>query len=103
MIPEEIGHQLHDKATRGTALTAQEQAQLDEWYHQQDRSESQDFNGSWGESAVAELRSQVVEALAQMQAVAADLQNLAGSNEALRREVTALRERVAQGPATQRA
>lgn len=101
MIPEELGQQLHDKATRGAALTAQEQAQLDEWYHQQDGSESQGLNRSYGESAVAALRSQVAEALAQMQAVAADIQNLAGANEALRREVTALRERVAQRPAPQ--
>ncbi|SRR6266511_3586103 len=101
MIADELGQQLHDKATRGATLTAQEQAQLDEWYSQQDRTESQSLGQSYGESAANALRSQVAEALAQMQAVAADIQNLAGANETLRREVTALRERVAQRPAPQ--
>ncbi len=54
-----------------------------------------------GESTVAALRGQVAEALTQMQAVASDIQNLVGTNEALRREVLALQERVAQRPAPQ--
>jgi len=101
MISDELGQQLHDKATRGGAMTAQEQARLDEWYRQQDSIESQTISPSHGESTVAALRSQVIEALAQMQAMAADIQNLAGANETLRGEVTALRERVAQRPAPQ--
>ena len=99
MIADELGQQLHDKATRGGALTAQEQAQLDEWYRQRDAAESQSMARANTEGTVAALRGQVAEALAQMQAVAADIQNLAGANEALRREVAALQERVAERPA----
>jgi hypothetical protein len=101
MIADELGQQLHDTGTRGGALTAQEQAQLDEWYRQQDASESQSISRSNGKNPVTALRSQVGEALAQLQAMAADLQKLAGANETLRHEVTALRERVAQRPAPQ--
>ena len=87
---------MHDKATRGGALTAQEQAQLDEWCRQQDAAESQSMVQANIEGTVAALRGQVAEALAQVQVVAADIQNLAGANEALRREVAALQERVAE-------
>lgn len=101
MIADEIGQQLHDKSTRGASLTAREQAQLDEWYREHDNSEGSGLNRSKGESAIAALRTQITEGLAQMQAVAADIQNLAGANETLRREVTALRERMAQRLARQ--
>ena len=106
MIADELGQQLHDKATRDGALTAQEQAQLDEWYRQEDAAESQSLAGADradSESVLVALRGQVAQALAQMQAVTADIQNLVGANEALRREVAALQERVAQGSAPHRA
>lgn len=99
MIADDLGQQLHDRATRGAPLTAPEQAQLDEWYRQQDRAEAQRLGQSNGGGDATALRNQVTEALAQMQAVAADIQSLSSANEALRREVTALRERVASQPA----
>jgi len=103
MIPDTLGEQLHDKATRGGTLTTQERAQLDEWYQQQDAIESQSISGSSGEGAVAALRGQVAEALAQLQAVTADIRNLAEANDRLRREVVTLRQRVAKRPAAQSA
>jgi hypothetical protein len=101
MIPDELGQKLHDMATRGGTLTPQERAQLDEWYRQQDGTESQSLSRTNGESAVTALRSQVAEALAQMQAVTADLQKLDDANETLRGEVTSLRQRMAHRPAPQ--
>src|SRR5437899_3341322 len=98
MITDELGQQLHDAATRGGALTPQDQAKLDEWYRQQDAAESQSIGRTDGERTVTALRVQVAEALAQMQTVAADIQTMAGANDALRREVAALRERVAKSP-----
>jgi hypothetical protein len=32
MIPDDVGRQLHDKATRGVALSDEEQARLAAWY-----------------------------------------------------------------------
>lgn len=40
MVPDELGKQLHDRVTRGEALTAEEQAQLEDWYATQDRAEA---------------------------------------------------------------
>jgi predicted HTH domain antitoxin len=36
MISDELGHQLHERATRGQRLTAEEQAQLASWYAEKD-------------------------------------------------------------------
>ena len=35
-----VGERLHDRATRGEVLTAEEQAQLNEWYAERDRAEA---------------------------------------------------------------
>lgn len=40
MDPNDVGERLHDRATRGVELTAEEQAQLNEWYAQRDRLEA---------------------------------------------------------------
>jgi hypothetical protein len=39
MIPDVVGQQLHDKATRGVALSVEEQAVLTEWYARHDEEE----------------------------------------------------------------
>ena len=39
MIPDEIGQKLHDRATRGETLTAEEQEQLRHWYAHHDQEE----------------------------------------------------------------
>ena len=36
MSTDELAKQLHDKATRGIALSTADQAKLDAWYAQQD-------------------------------------------------------------------
>lgn len=40
MISDDLGKQLHDKATRGLALTRSEQTQLEAWYELQDQVEA---------------------------------------------------------------
>jgi len=40
MVSDEIGKQLHNRATRGEVLSAEEQAHLEEWYATQDRAEA---------------------------------------------------------------
>jgi hypothetical protein len=101
MVSDELGRQLHDKATRGGALTAQERLQLDEWYREQDAAESQHPDRTTVAAQVTMLRTQVAEGLAQIQAATADIQSLAASNETLRREAAVLRERLAKRPIPQ--
>ena len=39
-IPADLGQRLHDRATRGESLSADEQVQLREWYALQDHAEA---------------------------------------------------------------
>jgi len=40
MISDNLAKQLHDKATRGELLSAEDQAQLENWYALQDNAEN---------------------------------------------------------------
>jgi hypothetical protein len=40
MIPDDVGKQLHDRATRGEKLSDAEQSSLDAWYAEKDREEA---------------------------------------------------------------
>ena len=95
MISDESGQRLHDRATRGEPLSSNERAQLDGWLAAKDVAEGQLLSAQSGESPLAKLRSQVNGALEQVVAVARSLQRISSENDELRREVAALRQRLA--------
>ncbi len=96
MITDSVGQQLHDQATRGVVLTAEAQAQLEEWYAQQDRRESVALAGLAPPQTLADLQVQVDAAVGQLATVSQRIQVLAGENEAVRKEVAALQRQLAQ-------
>lgn len=49
MVSDKLGEQLHDRATRGEALSEEEQAQLEDWYRTQDRAEMDEQQRLLGE------------------------------------------------------
>lgn len=94
MIPDNLAKQLHDRATRGGTLSAEEQRQLENWYASQDAAESEALGLAAGEKTLATLQAQVDAALAQLMTVAKRTQEIASENETLRREITALRHQL---------
>ncbi len=42
-MKDELGRQLHDRATRGIWLSAEERAQLEAWYAEMDQDEAADL------------------------------------------------------------
>jgi len=88
--------ELHDKATRGVALSAAEQAELEAWYTAQDSAESQLLAETAPRQRLAELQTDVQAAVAQLRAATLRIQVLSDQNEALRQEVTALQRQLAQ-------
>ena len=94
MISDELGKQLHDRATRGETLTAEEQARLESWYAVQDSAEMKELGLAEKEETASTLKAQVDAALAQLAAVTQRIQELAAENDALRREIAALRRQV---------
>lgn len=92
--------ELHDRATRGGVLSADERAQLQQWYAEQDRAEAEMLARAPAPQT-ARLRAEVVDAFAQLVAVSQQLQSQNAENESLRREIAALELRLAQRTAVQ--
>jgi hypothetical protein len=96
MVSDAIGRELHDRATRGVPLSAQDQAQLEEWYARQDRGEADRLAGAAPPGDLVKLRQDVDGALARLQGVTHRVQALAGENEALMQELATLQRQLKQ-------
>jgi hypothetical protein len=94
MSLDELAKQLHDKATRGLALSAEEQAHLEAWYIEQDEREHAILGPTGSAPRLATLHTQVETALAQLLTVTQRIQELTGYNETLRREIAVLQRQL---------
>ena len=101
MSGDDVALQLHDRATRGGALSAEEQALLDAWYARQDQEEAAALARSLPPANVAALQAHVDAAVAQLLTVTQRIQTLTAENEAVRQEIAALQRRLAQQSANQ--
>jgi hypothetical protein len=88
--------ELHDRSTRGLALSADEQVELDAWYAALDQTEVIGQPAGAAPPSVEPLQSQVDEALTTLRGVTERIQELAAGNDALRREIAVLQARVTQ-------
>jgi hypothetical protein len=101
MPTDEIFQQLHDKATRGLPLTAEERARLDAWYGQQDQEEMATLAGPTPAETLAGLRDQVAAATARLVTITQRIQALTLENDRLRQEIAALQGQITQRSAAQ--
>jgi hypothetical protein len=95
MSTDDLAKQLHDKASRGIVLSAEEQAQLEAWYAEQDQAESAVLGPTSSPQRRAALHTQVETALAQLRTVTQRIQDLMAQNEAMRREISVLQRQLA--------
>jgi hypothetical protein len=95
MISDELGKQLHDRATRRETLSAQERTLLETWYAAQDQAEMDALDLIIIES-VAILQAQVDSALGQLETAARRIRELAQENDRLCGEIAVLQRRLAQ-------
>jgi hypothetical protein len=93
-ISNELGLQLHDRWTKAEVLTAEEHAQLQEWYQQQDAEEAKDLNSLPTTVETAGLQVQVDMALTQLTTVIGQVRQVTSENEDLRREISALQQQL---------
>lgn len=96
MSNNELEKQLHDRHTRGEALSEEEQAQLQKWYAAQDRAEMDELNLTPTADTIAALQVQIDSALTQLAVITRRIQETAAENETLRREVADLHRQLAQ-------
>jgi hypothetical protein len=101
MSGEHLGQQLHDKTTRGDALSAEEKAQLEDWYARHDREEVAALTSALLPQSNTRLQAQVDAAVAQLLTVTQRIQTLAAENDAVRGEVASLQRQLAQRPEKQ--
>lgn len=90
MIPDEIGQKLHDRSTRGGALTAEEQEQLRHWYARHDQEEMAQLSAAPFASRLDDLQSRVQQVTAQVVAQAQRIEALTVENAQLRQEIGSL-------------
>ncbi len=88
--------QLHDRATRGKILSADEQTELEQWYAEQDLLESTLFDVPASTATDTPLQRHVNAALEQLRLITQRIQELSAENDALRQEIAELRRRLAQ-------
>ena len=94
---------LHDRATRGEALSADERARLNDWYAAEDKLEDQTLGQTPAPNCSDDLRKKTEEVFARLSVVTQQTQKLIAQNEALRQENDHLRQQLAQPPTTQAA
>jgi hypothetical protein len=96
MVSDELGMQLHDRDTLGEPLTAQEQAQLAEWYAAKDATEAAMLAATQTTLPnLAALETQVDRAIADVALSAQRLQQITVENKSLREEITGLKQQLA--------
>jgi hypothetical protein len=94
MTPDEVGKQLHDRATRGLPLSGEEQSLLAEWYARLNEEEGRQLSAPTPAPNVAVLRGLVDTTLTQIGAVSQKIQTILRENEALRNEIVILQQRI---------
>jgi hypothetical protein len=101
MEAHDLVQNLHERLSRGAVLSADERAQLEQWYARQDQEEDAALTRAQASPALDRLRGQVADATAQLQVVAQRIQTLSSENEAVRREIAAVQRQLAQRAAMQ--
>src|SRR5688500_18943608 len=88
------GQALHDKATRGEYLTSEEQRELEERYVQEDGIEAVVLDVTARDEVDTALQRQIDASLDQLQIVTRQIQEVSIENDAVRREIVELQQRL---------
>jgi hypothetical protein len=95
MLTNQQAQSLHDRATRGEAVSAEEQADLEAWYAVQDENETVCLQLGQS-SAIPALRANLGSAEAELQTVSRKIHEITAENDSIRRDVVSLRVKIAQ-------
>ncbi|NJN19107.1 MAG: hypothetical protein HC822_24065 [Oscillochloris sp.] len=91
---------LHDRATRGHTLTADEQAQLDAWYAVQDAAETVMLGNLSAPDDLRDLQAGVEQAITHILATSSRIRELDAQNTGLRFEIAELQQRLHRLPSS---
>jgi len=94
---------LHDRATRGEPLSAEEQARLEAWYGRLDREEAQSLTATFEDAASRRLRGDIHAALRRVHELTESVGGLMAANDDLRLDIAGLKAKLAQRATASRA
>jgi hypothetical protein len=96
MLSDELGMQLHDRETTGELLTAQEKAELEDWYAQKDSAEKSILEANQVPLPnLVVLQDQVDIAIEQLTAGVQQLHQMTQENKSLRKEIAEIKQQLA--------
>jgi peptidoglycan hydrolase CwlO-like protein len=98
MISDEVAKRLHDKATRGISLSAEEQSQLENWYLLQDSFENENYDLPKEDKNLISLQNQIDKAVAQLTTISKRIQKITSENHSLKQEIGILHNKLARLP-----
>ncbi len=101
-MSDELGQQLHDRATRGEELSPEEQKQLETWYAELDRAEATDL-GSVAAASEDSLSARIEGTLTEIVKVTKRIQELDRQTREVEQENADLRLRLGRHLSTQSA
>lgn len=90
---DELGQELHDRATRGQKLSSEEQERLDAWYAELDRAEAADL-GLGGGDPEGDLPGRIEKTLAEIARATQRIRELDRKAHEVEQENAALRLRL---------
>ena len=96
MIDNQLGTQLHDKATRAYPLTSDEIGLLDAWYAHQDAWEADYLAKPTIHNELVDLKNQTIVTIAQVAVVSQQLKQITQENTAIKQEIMSLQRRVSK-------
>ena len=104
-IDDELGVSLHDRATRGLPLSAEEEIQLQAWYDKWDQIEMEQLKltpdqAAAEEARLVQLRAQIEDAETQVTWLIESNLKVTRQNDLLRAEIEVLRQQPAEHVAT---
>ena len=102
VVDDELGRQLHDRATRGEELSKEDQMLLDAWYEAQDRAEIKGLNlAATDEAKTIKLQKEIDSVLIQLRTATKRIQEITRENDVLRQEIARMRQQLTQQMVTQ--
>lgn len=102
VVDDELGRQLHDRATRGEELSRENQILLDAWYEAQDRAEMKGLNlAATDEAKTIKLQKEIDSVLIQLRTATKRIQDITRENDVLRQEIARMRQQLTQQMVTQ--
>lgn len=96
METDNLMRSLHDRSTRGKALSETEKAQLEIWYEIQDRLEGEILNIKTAQDSLAQRKHQIQSVLAEIVEFTSKIQKISAENEKIGCENEVLREKLAE-------